>query len=312
MAVNILLSYALHPDRDLAAVRALMPCGRLMIDSGAFTAHTKGREIRIEEYAAFLERWRGCWDHAITLDVIGDPAATARNTEWLHRRGLPVMPVFTRGSRTSEFDAMVRDVGFVCVGALVGTPKTYQKARVGLLQRRAEERGGGIHALGVGSLDTLREARPYSSDASSISGAFRFGSVLYFTGTTVRATALADRKKLTRDREAIRAHGIDLADLVRTGRMPQRDARPRLIEAMGLAYATADEYLKRARPVPGPRGLPDGPHLYSSIGASVVDVVANAGLDRRIHTGDLDVPIWRRWGRTHTCPRTRKDAPDAS
>lgn len=345
MTVNVLLSYALHADTKLDRVRRNLVCGNLLIDSGAFTAHTKGRPIDIGAYASYLERWRGCWDHAITLDVIGDPVATRRNTAVLHRRGLPVMPVFTRGDRVAEFDAMVRDCGYVCVGGLVGMPKKWQIPRVTLLQKRAEQLGGGIHALGIGSMDTLRQARPYSADASSISGAFRFGSVVYFDGTTVRSTPVTDRAKLARDLPHLRSHGIDVGLIARTGRMPGKEGRDLLLQAMSLAYAAGDEYLKRTRPVPPPVRLPpgstvprpmeNGTSLYSSIGAAECDVISAGKLSQRLHPGThlyssvaagyarsasaLDnvlhssaiPPIWRQYGRTHTC--TRRDAtPDAS
>ncbi|GAA1246616.1 hypothetical protein GCM10009609_07640 [Pseudonocardia aurantiaca] len=180
MAVNLLLSYAFHESTDLAKLRRGLVCGQLLLDSGAFTAHTTGRTITLDAYAKFLERWRGCWDHAITLDVIGDPRKTAAHTRKLHERGLPVMPVFTRGDSVTEFDAMVRDAGYVAVGGTVGLGTKPQRERVTMLQRRAQDLGGGIHALGVGAISTLRPARPYSADASSVSGAFRFGTVVYF------------------------------------------------------------------------------------------------------------------------------------
>ena len=78
MSLNLLLSYAFHAKTDLARIRAAMPCGRIMIDSGAFTAYTKGQAVDIVAYAEYLEHWRGCWDHAITLDAIGDPVVAPR------------------------------------------------------------------------------------------------------------------------------------------------------------------------------------------------------------------------------------------
>lgn len=331
MAVNLLLSYAFHADTKLDAVRRDLVCGLLMIDSGAFTAHTKGRPVSLDAYAVYLERWRGCWDHAVTLDVIGDGKASAANTRKLHARGLPVMPVFTRGDSVAEFDAMVRDVGYVCVGGLVGLPKAVQIKRVGLLQRRAQNLGGGIHALGIGSMDTLRATRPYSADASSVSGAFRFGSVVYFDGNTIRKVSVTDTAKLRRDHAHLRAHGIDLGLLARTGRMPGKEAgRQRLMQAMSLAYASADEWLKRTGPVAAPGARRPGTHLYSSLGGDAADVAASAavdralhhpgphlynsitpefalapsaGLDRELHVAASVPPIWRTYGRTHTCHR---------
>ena len=89
MAVNLLLSFAYHADTDLRTIRTRLRCGQLMIDSGAFTAYTSGRRIRVYDYARYLTRWAGVWDHAITLDRIGDPANTRRNTRMLHERAWP-------------------------------------------------------------------------------------------------------------------------------------------------------------------------------------------------------------------------------
>jgi hypothetical protein len=342
VAVNLLLSYAFHAGTDLAKVRRDLVCGLLLVDSGAFTAWSKGKHISLTEYAEYLEHWRPHWDHAVTLDVIGDGAASTVNTRKLHAKGLPVMPVFTRGDTLAEFDAMVKDVGYVCVGGLVGLPTKSQLARVRMLQRRAEDMGGGIHALGIGSLETLRATRPYSADASSVSGTFRFGTIVYFNGSRILNVSIQDRKKLARDRDHIRAHGIDVATLVRTGRMPGRESgRQTLMQAMSLAYAAADEWLKCTAPVPAPgerspgphlynsvigqggsyeaadvaaaakldRRLHDGPHLYNSI-TPQFGLAPTAGLDRRVHNG-VDVPaIWRRYAGRHVCPRkVLTDAP---
>jgi hypothetical protein len=334
VGVNLLLSYAFHADTRLDEVRKDMVCGQIMIDSGAFTAWSKGREIKLTEYATYLQRWVGCWDHAITLDVIGDPAASRVNTHRLHGMGLPVMPVFTRNDTLAEFDAMVTDVGYVAVGGLVGLPAVAQRARAGMLQRRALDAGGGIHALGIGSMSSLRAVRPYSADASSVSGAFRFGTVVYFDGREIRNTSVTDTAKLTRDRAHIQAHGINLLDIAKSGRMPDRTdgGRQKLMQAMSLAYAAADEYLKKSGPVPPPRsGSAPGPYLYSSVigqgGSANDDVYSTAvvdrwlhagphlynsvtpgfgiepasGLDRHLHAGGEVPSIWRIHGRTHTC-----------
>lgn len=305
VSVNVLCSYAFHAETDLARVRANLVCGRLMVDSGAFTAHSTGKPITLDDYARYLERWQHCWDHAITLDVIGDSAATAANTRKLHERGIPVMPVFTRGGRLADFDAMVRDTPYVCVGGLVGLPARAQRERVAMLQRRAADSGGGIHALGVGSLDNLRACRPYSADASGISGAYMYGSIAYFNGRRIVCTSISDRDRLRRDWKHIRAHGIELGSLVRTRRMPDEASggRARLMRAMSIAYAAADEQIKGTSAVTPPDGLDDdhGPHLYSSMGR-VSDAYYGSEGDVTLHRTDEPAPdIWRIYGAHHQC-----------
>ena len=301
MAVNLLLSFAYAADADLAQLRADLTCGEIMLDSGAFTAHTTGKTIRLDDYAAYLQRWSGCWDHAVTLDVVGDPAATARNTRRLHERGLPVMPVFTRGQALIELDAMVRDHGYVCVGGLVGMQRSDRaglRARVQILQRRAQDMGGGIHALGVGSTPNLRATRPYSADSSAISQVFRFGRVAYWDGRNVVSVKIDDRDRLRKDFHHIRAQGIDLADLATNG---QRGRPLRMYRQMALSYVIADEAVQRFK-VPAPRPeLRTGTVLYNSV-LTLDEAAALADLGRHLHSPDAPL-IWQRHARAHTCQR---------
>lgn len=307
MAVNLLLSFAFYAKEDLDRYRKAMPCGRVMVDSGAYTAASIGKVIRREEYAEFLDRWSSVIDHAVTLDVIGDPEATARNTKWLHDRGYPVLPVFTRGHRSADFDAMVRDTGYVCVGGGVGMPHAVIVKRLSSLQRRAEDLGGGIHALGVGNIDGLRKIRPYSADSSNASGAFKFGYLLAYTNNRRQIVLfpMSDRAKF---RKKVRPHlvplkemGVDLGPLIRTGRMPSSEGRARykLMQALSVAYLCADEDTQEFG-VPVPTGVQDTPgtHLYSAVPApNLAEPVAD--LDGLAHDASWSVPMWERYRARH-------------
>ena len=307
MSVNLLLSYAYHAKTDLTAVRRRMHCGGLIVDSGAFSAFTVGKTIRLDEYCAYLERHRGAWDHAITLDKIGDPAATRRNTARMHERGLPVMPVFTAGETLAEFDAMVRDHQYVAVGGLVGSglrvgasSVPVLAARLGMLQRRAQRQGGGIHALGVGSMAVLHRARPYSADTSTADSVVSYGNVLVFDGRMLRQVHVTAPAQMARYRDVLTSHGIDVAAILNHGRIPPR-FKPHLMAAHSVAYACADEVLSR-HGVPAPReGWRPGTVLYvAPNGPGTVDLVT--AVDTRLHTGD-GPSVWTRYGRRHTCYR---------
>lgn len=298
MSLNLLLSYAFHEKSDLRRIRNLMPCGRLMVDSGAFTAHTKGRTVDIQAYAEFLETWRGCWDHAITLDVIGDPEVTRRNTEYLHRRGIPVLPVFTRGDRLAEFDAMLKDTPYICAGGLVGMPSDHQLPRVATLQRRAADQGGGIHALGVASIRTLRQARPYSADSSSVSSGFQYGTVTVWTGQVLRTINIRTPPKLRGIRNELVAHGFPLTTILNAGKMPGGQHRWTIMAAGATAFACADEYLRRQYPSVG---LPGGTYLYN-VAIQQNDARAMAGQDTVLHSATPPA-VWRTAGRHHICER---------
>ena len=302
MSVNVLVSFAFFPTEDLAAVRTKLVCGKLMIDSGAFTAYSVGKVIKLGDYAEFLHTWRGQWDHAVTLDTIGDPVATRRSTRALHEQGLPVMPVFTRGESVKEFDAMVRDCGYVCVGGGVGMSAAVLVQRTRLLQRRASELGGGIHALGMGAVGRVRQAMPYTADSSNISNTFQYGQIRYFNGREICSVKVNNKIGLLKRWEYLRAHDINVADLAQNGKMPTGEIRGQLMTAMSLSYACADEWLHAVGTVPVPRGVPDprpGPHLYSSIcGSHLLPGVIE--LDYKLHHG-YSPPLWQRYGRHHVC-----------
>lgn len=295
----MLISFAFFGGSDIAAYRKAMPCGRLMIDSGAYTAASVGKRISREEYAEFLTTWRGCIDHAVTLDVIGDPVATRRNTKWLHDRGHKVMPVFTRGGTPADFDAMVRDAGYVCVGGGVGMPPAVVVRRLSALQRRAEELGGGIHALGVGNLAGLRRIRPYSADASNVSSAFRFGTLVCYTGQRLVMVSVTDTRKMRDNLHHFKAQGLRMAQLARTRRQPAGEDRGLLMRGMSVAVACADEDTVKFK-VPVPHGVDDTPgtHMYSAVTGDHLAPHA-AGLDRLLHDGRWSVPMWERYRAQH-------------
>lgn len=297
----MLVSYAFFAREDLGALRQAMPCGRLLLDSGAFTAASKGTPVSLAAYAEFLQTWAHAYDHAVTLDVIGDPVATRRNTLALHRKGLNVLPVFTRNGTVADFEAMVRDSGYVCVGGGVGMPPAVIVRRLRALQVRAEELGGGIHALGVGNMEGLRRIRPYSADASNISSAFRFGTVVAYDGRRLFNMPVSDRAKLRKHLPLLKAQGLgaDVTELVRTGRQPGKEGRATLMRGMSMAYVAADEDTVRYG-VPVPKGVHDSPgtHLYSAItGMHLAPLVAR--LDLALHRGTFNPPLWQRNATRH-------------
>lgn len=311
MTANVLISYGVQPKADLAAIRAGLRCGRLMVDSGAFSVHNSGRTITVSEYARHLERWAGSWDHAITLDVIGDPRASAVNTHRLHAMGFDVMPVFTIGASLAEFDAMVADARYVAVGGMVGVPLPAQRDRAAMLQRRARDAGGGIHLLGNGSMRTLRRVAPYSADTSTVSTMFRFGNMVFFDGIELRQVNIQDRAKLLKARDHIGAQGVDLGPILRARRMPGKEGRYALNLALAWSYVCADEVLRRAAVplgcAPGdPAGPPDGTILYMAC-VTDRDITAAGELSAMAHGTQAGAPrAWTRWGSRHSCPWTRR------
>ena len=232
------------------------------------------------------------------------------------------MPVFTMGETLAELDAMVREHRYVAVGGLVGGGLRVGREsigpltrRLGMLQRRALDAGGGIHALGVGSCQILHAARTYSADTSTAESVTNYGNVLFYDGRGLRQVhACTPRDPRWRDtlrwRDHILAHGIDLAAVARHGRIPARSKRALMIGFV-TGYACADEMLRRHDVLP-PTGGPPGTILYIAPASSGSAHYA-LDADERLHNGTrragvaalragARVPAWRRGrgGRVNT------------
>lgn len=266
--LDVLLSYAFHSKTDLHTVRqAIGPDALLLVDSGAFTAHSTGKPISREAYAEYLGHYSGAWSAAVSLDVIGDVAATRRNTAWLHARGLAVMPVHTVGAPLAEFDAAVKETGYVAVGGMVGTARESQAAYLRMLIRRAREHGGSIHALGVARPALIRQTRPYSSDVSTVSRTLLHGGIALWNGRKAVAVRVHDGTDLRTHLDLLRAYGLDV------GRMSRRDAlgkeyRPALVKAACWSTILQGVWQRAGAPLvpvpPGVVGLP-GPRLCTAL-----------------------------------------------
>jgi len=138
------------------------------MDSGAFSAAKSGKVIVPEEY------YRTCTDllatdpllvEVFSLDVIGDPEASARNTEAMWALGIEAIPTFHYGSPVEALVEMARVYPKISLGGAVGIDI---KEKI----RWAEACFAHvwpklIHGLGFGSEDLMMRLPFDSTDASS-------------------------------------------------------------------------------------------------------------------------------------------------
>lgn len=93
--LSILVSFAYLRQWQTVAPYFRAPKSK-MLDSGAFTAYTRGQVINHDEL--LTETAKSTWDEAVGLDVIGDWQGSKRNAEYAIARGVVKgMPVFHIG-----------------------------------------------------------------------------------------------------------------------------------------------------------------------------------------------------------------------
>lgn len=76
----------------------------ILLDSGAYTAHTKGKRVNLLEYIDYIHASQRYISEYITLDVIGDPSATCLIWRLLRDMGLAPVPVVHYGDDLSVIE----------------------------------------------------------------------------------------------------------------------------------------------------------------------------------------------------------------
>ena len=94
-----------------------------VMDSGAFSAHNSGVEIKIEEYVECCKNLLAS-DPTLTevyaLDVIGDEKASLKNVEYMWKHGVPAIPTFHYGGPWSSLLHLVKHYPKIAIGGCVG------------------------------------------------------------------------------------------------------------------------------------------------------------------------------------------------
>jgi hypothetical protein len=159
-----------------------VPQSTVIVDSGAFTAHSKGIEYTCEGYAEFIDEFNDTYAarlrevNFMSLDVIGQPEATWRNFERLEQLGKTVMPVITVNCSTSDVDRAAEH-GYIACGGLVGAGEPVLKRWLDGVFARLMKRATlpRVHLLGVTQEWALKRYPIFSCDSSSWIKPVRFG-----------------------------------------------------------------------------------------------------------------------------------------
>lgn len=184
--MNLLIAYP-YFRKDISGFLRLLDSidpndYRLIIDSGAFSAHYSGHEVTLEGYSQFLrsiqyERFERC----IQLDVIFNAEKTKEHFHIMRDQGLDVSPVFTRGTPIEYFDELIANDEYIFVGGLQNDTGTNDPIRFAI-QCLERSRGKKVHYLAFIRPDYLIHYKPYSVDASSWSSSAQYGNLILYDG----------------------------------------------------------------------------------------------------------------------------------
>lgn len=287
---RMLISYHYFRDVDLDREVGKLPVRPILFaDSGAFSSETLGVPIRIEEYAAWVHRWKHHFAVVANLDVIGCAEGSYRNLKHLERLGVRAMPVYHTGEPWEFFDRYVREYPYIALGGAVGFPPAKLMPWGIECFRRRNRLGSScqFHGFGQTSSAAILGLPWFSCDSSSWVAGSKFGRVPLFDPIAGRTETLAlfDRASVSKLSPLIRRYGGDPSVFADRARYHSNYAM-----AIGArSYRAMESWLRRRHGEIPLEGNPPGFHLYLAgttgeiFGNRGQSVNAALGTDKPLH-----------------------------
>jgi len=182
MKFPVLVSYAYAmKNEEHFKIIADHPDIELLLDCGAFTAKSTGREIRLDDYCSFLDRYKDKLFAYLALDVVGDPVGTEANLQEMLKNGYKPVPVHVLGDDERRMDELFEMSDYVACAGLRRPgkghcPRSYVKAKMKWAKGRK------VHWLGYVVEDMIARFKPYSCDSASFNSSAIWGQLHVYMG----------------------------------------------------------------------------------------------------------------------------------
>jgi hypothetical protein len=154
----------------------------LFLDSGAFSAFSKGVDININEYISFIKDNEDYLEVYANLDVIGDAEATLKNQRIMEKKGLKPLPCFHYGDDIKYLKLYMQEHNYIALGGMVPiSTKNLILWLDEIFSYICDDKGipkVKVHGFGLTSFDLMFRYPWYSIDSTSWVMTGRFGSVL--------------------------------------------------------------------------------------------------------------------------------------
>jgi hypothetical protein len=236
----LLLSFHYFRDHGIADLFAdCDPMPRIFLDSGAFSAATKGVKIDVGEYAAYIERNLPHIEVYANLDVIGDHKRTRANQRYLEKRGLHPLSVFHAHEPWEVLRDLVGQYAYIGLGGIA--IKRTQRFAPWIKQCFGVAGDTKLHGFGVSNWMLLRAFPWHSVDHTSWGSGFRFGAIPVFDsrrGCFVKVD-LRDRETAWRHSRLLYDYGFSPNDAA----LWTKDKRPALCKVAALSWMRAAQWL---------------------------------------------------------------------
>lgn len=137
-----------------------------VMDSGAFSAHNSGKEIKLQDYIDCCKQLMSSDPTLVeiyALDVIGNHDASIKNCEEMWRQGVPAIPTFHYGSPWEALKYLAATYSKIAIGGCVG--KRDKDTFAGQCFARVWPKK--IHGFGFGAEKSIMTFPFHSVDATN-------------------------------------------------------------------------------------------------------------------------------------------------
>jgi len=168
-----------------------------VLDSGAFTAHASGEEIKLQDFIDVCKKALDSKNppaEIFALDTIGDPASSYQNAVEMKRQGLDVIPAFHIGSPQDDLERICDGWPKIALGGVAGaTAKGVRSDWFEACFARVWPKK--VHGFGVAGRTDVLKFPWHTTDASSWqSGPTRFNRWHQYGNTQVHGELLTGKR----------------------------------------------------------------------------------------------------------------------
>jgi len=149
---------------------------KFFLDCGAFTAHTKGEVIDIDDYMDYIDANEDLCDLIAALDVIHNDKASYDNFRFMVQEGFSPVPCFHYGEDFKYLKRYCDQAPYIALGGMVSMDTN---AQIKFLARAFDHipEDTKVHGYGLTSNEILKRFPWTSTDSSSWAKAGGFGNV---------------------------------------------------------------------------------------------------------------------------------------
>lgn len=145
---------------------------KLFLDSGAYSAMSKGAQIHLGRYVDFCKQYGDMFEIMASLDVIGDAEKSWKAWHYMVDNGAKnIMPTFHYGEPWEYLDKMATTSHYMALGGLVKVPKPSQLRWLDEAWERLTDAQGKpvtkVHGFGLTTVSLMQRYPWYSVDSSS-------------------------------------------------------------------------------------------------------------------------------------------------